>query len=206
MRLFEDRKSDKVITSARTDADGRAQLAGVPSKLGGGAYLRISHPRHGSRNLPIEDLAPGERTVRLGPGGAVRVLCRDAGRAPVAPVSIEFSRPALGEFGNDNTRRFLVTDANGDGLATSLPPGEWSWQAGGRYLDGSMWKLMTNDLHFRTAASGTVTVLAGETAEVKVDVQGFKFDTPLPRGDASIRRNALPRRDAPRGPRVPLLP
>ena len=45
---------------------------------------------------------------------------------------------------------------------------------------------MTNNLHFRTAASGTVTVLAGETAEVKVDVQGFKFDAPLPRGDASI--------------------
>ena len=186
VRLFEDRESDKVITSARTDADGRAQLAGVPTKLDGGAYLRISHPRHGSRNLPIEDLEPGELTVRLEPGGAVRVLCRDAGRAPVAPVSIEFSRPALGEFGNDNTRRFLVTDANGDGLATSLPPGEWSWQAGGRYLDGSLWKLMTNDLYFRIAASGTVTVRAGETAEVKIDVQGFKFETPLPRGDASI--------------------
>ena len=65
VRLFEDRESDKVITSARTDADGRAQLAGVPTKLDGGAYLRISHPRHGSRNLPIEDLEPGELTVRL---------------------------------------------------------------------------------------------------------------------------------------------
>ena len=45
---------------------------------------------------------------------------------------------------------------------------------------------MTNDLYFRIAASGTVTVRAGETAEVKIDVQGFKFEMPPPRGDASI--------------------
>lgn len=184
--LFADRKTDRVLTSARTAAGGQAQLTGIPAELDEGAYLRVSHPRYGSRNLPIDELQPGERTVSLEPGGAVRFRCRDAGRAPVAPVVIEFSQPILGDFGNDNTRRFLMSDADGDALATALPPGEWSWRAGDRYLDADMWRLVTSDLNFRTAASGTVTVLPGETVDVKVDVAGYKFDTALPSGSASI--------------------
>ena len=184
--LVADRSSTRLVARSETDAQGRARLRGVPQKTDDEAYLRVAHPRYGTRNVPLVQVAPGVLVVALEPGGGVRFRCRDAGQAPVAPVMLELDLPTDAPFANDYTKRFVLSNDAGDALAQSLPPGVWRWRAFERYLDNDVWQLMTRKVSASIIRQGTLTITAGEIAEVDVDVSGHLFETPLPLGSASL--------------------
>jgi RNA polymerase sigma factor (sigma-70 family) len=189
--LMADRGSTRLLSRAETDGAGLARLGGVPARTEEGAYLRVTHPRFATRNLPLE-LAQDQEllVVRLGPGGAVLFQVRDEGRPPVAPVMIEFDWPKGSTWAGDYTKRFSLTDGQGDARLSYLPPGTWRWRAFERYLDGDPWQLMTRKVSAPFIASGEVTVVPDETSTVGIEVSGHEFALSIPSGSAAIRGHA----------------
>jgi protocatechuate 3,4-dioxygenase beta subunit len=112
------------VPQARTDADGRFELDGVPT---GDARLGIAadgYAPHADGPFSIAD-GTVERAIALTCGGAIAGVLLEAGGTPLAGEEILFGRIGSREDEHIALSRVVTTDADGRFQAETLVPGNW---------------------------------------------------------------------------------
>lgn len=168
------------IDRRRTGADGRAALAALPAaNADGKPKVRIvaEHPAYARHAIEVDPAVASEAELpmRLVPGGALAGRVHDGGAVPAKPVMITLMRAGAPDEGPEfEVPRMTVADHEGKFKFDALEPGEYRYDAGDRFFEGDaleiVMKSMTLDSGQRTHRSGEVTIVAGETAEVDIDI------------------------------------
>jgi len=170
------------LIERRTDALGVARLSGVPpAPLG----LRVFHPAF-AVDRRVVDLAAlpadGARVdVALGPGATLRGFVHDGGR-PLAVPMLFLLQAAIRASENPEDRvdiddappRFAVAGADGTFTLSGLEPGERMWELIPRLFAGDPQQALPGVVGAARAGAparrGQVTLAAGETCELEIDV------------------------------------
>ncbi|MBI5364815.1 MAG: carboxypeptidase regulatory-like domain-containing protein [Planctomycetes bacterium] len=162
--------------SARTDKNGKAKLTSLPGKT---VQFRVTHKEHApwlSEPITLPAGEDVEQKVKLGPGGAGRVVAQDAQAKALPGVDIEHrgagrEMPFLLLGGASDER----TDAQGLALFEHLMPGPHRFRVGESGGNGVFFG-NGGVMRMATAISGgpeekgwtEVVVVEGETVEVKL--------------------------------------
>ncbi|MEM7309999.1 MAG: sigma-70 family RNA polymerase sigma factor [Planctomycetota bacterium] len=153
-----------------TDAEGRVEALLARPDDADGYYVLVDHPLYPPQSTRLGDPAAagsGGWTVRLNAGGAARIAIGGASDATRYMVLLDPRSRATPE---DAIPPLAVTDASGEVRFEGLAVGTYTVEVLERLLDRDPLLLAQRGDGLETVARGEITVTAGGSAELLVDV------------------------------------